>query len=408
MSAPFFASTRNDPGAAHAKLGPSAADRWMQCTASIIEIERLTNEGRINPNVSSIYAAEGTVAHAIRELCLNFKLQPYDFVGRTMEADGFSFEVTEDMAEHILPGIDLVREHTDLPHVEVRVSLERWLPGQFGTCDTGWLSGKTLYICDFKYGIGEPVHAKDNRQLRLYALGFWLYIGCPEIESVVMLIDQPRSGGMKEWEISAEELMIFGDEVKAVYAKIVAGELSFNPGSKACRWCPVKDIGCPARDDWMFGMIADDLDAFDDEKPRFPVVITPERRFNIIKHEKDIAKWIKTLYSESLREALAGNPDPGSKAVDGDLGDRFFTDPAAAERILITALGRHAYKPRQIIGFGDIEKHLKPGQRKKGNPQAWAALNELVDRPAGSPKLVPIDHPRPAIAPTMDDFDDLD
>ena len=155
-------------------------------------------------------------------------------------------------------------------------------------------------------------------------------------------------------------------------------------------------------------MIAADPDAFNDDEPRFHSVITPERRWHIVRHAKDIREWLAKLHEDSLNDALAGNPDPGSKAVEGDLGDRYFTDQEAAKRILVGALGRHAFKPRQIIGITDIEKLLKPGTKKQGNPEAWEALMELVTRAPGKPKLVSEDHPKPALASVMDDFDDLD
>ena len=91
------------PGA-HAKLGPSSADRWCQCTASVDLIDRLTEDGKIAPDSTSVYAAEGTVAHEIREMCLNLGLDPHHFVGRVMSADGFTFTVTEDMASHLQTG----------------------------------------------------------------------------------------------------------------------------------------------------------------------------------------------------------------------------------------------------------------------------------------------------------------
>jgi len=396
------------PGA-HAKLGPSSADRWMQCTASVDLIDRLTEEGKIDPDSTSVYAAEGTVAHEIREMCLNLGLDPYHFVGRSMGADGFTFTVTEDMASHLQTGIDWVREMTQAPDLEIRVDLSHWLPGQFGTCDTGWITDKTLYVSDLKYGQGENVEAVGNRQIRIYALGYWAYKGFPTIERVVLNIDQPRAGGMKFWEITADELFAFAkDEVVPAFAAIDSGETSFAPGSKACRWCPVKGIGCPARDEWLFDMIADEPHAYAGEKPRFPVAITPVRRWNIVRHAKEIREWLAKLHEDSLTDALAGNPDPGSKAVEGDLGDRYFTDQEAAKRILVGALGRHAFKPRQIIGITDIEKHLKPGKKKPGNPTAWEALLTLVDRQIGKPKLVPDSHPKPALASIMDDFDDLD
>lgn len=398
------------PGA-HAKLGPSAADRWMTCTSSVALIDSLTEAGRIKHDDSSIFAAEGTVAHEVRELCLSVGLDPHNFIGHVMSADGYTFTVDENMAAHLQPGIDWIREMTDSPDVEIRVDLGTWLPGQFGTCDTGWLVTtslrSTLYVSDLKYGMGENVDAVGNRQIRLYALGYWAHLGFPDVDEVVLHIDQPRKGGQKFWDISMADLLAFADEVKAAYEAILTGNTTFAPGTKACRWCPVKEVGCPARDEWLLNLIADDHSAFDGPVPKFPSPITPARRWQILRHADDIRKWLTSLYEDSLHDALAGNPDPGSKVVEGDMGDRFFTDPEAAKNILVRALGRHAFKPRQIIGITEIEKHLKPGKKKQGNPQAWEALNELVDRPSGKPRLVPAEHPKPALEPVSDDdFDD--
>lgn len=396
------------PGA-HAKLGPSSSDRWMTCTASVALIDSLTEQGKIAPDRTSVYAAEGTVAHEIRELSLRFGLEPHHFIDKTLDADGFKFTVDQTMADNLQSGIDWIREFEASPDIEIRVDLSEWLPGQFGTCDTGWIEGDTLYVSDLKYGQGENVDAVGNRQIRIYALGYWAYKGFPPIKSVVLNIDQPRAGGMKFWEITADELLAFAEELRAAFAAIDSDDTKFAPGTKACRWCPVRDVGCPARDEWLYGMIADEPDAFDGDKPEFPSVITPERRWNIVRHSGDIRKWLAQLYEDSLFDALAGNPDPGSKAVDGDLGDRYFTDTDEAKRILVGALGLHAFKPRQIIGITEIEKHLKPGRKKKGNPQAWEALSALLDRPTGKPKLVADDHAKPSLATvTDDDFDDLD
>lgn len=55
---------RDPDEAAHARLGPSSAHRWLRCPASISFYDG-TEEVR-----SSEFAAEGTVAHHVRECCL--------------------------------------------------------------------------------------------------------------------------------------------------------------------------------------------------------------------------------------------------------------------------------------------------------------------------------------------------
>lgn len=413
---------------AHARLSPSSCDRWSTCTASVEWVEKLRARGDIPAEESSVWAAEGTVAHAVREMCLELGLDAHHFVGSVMGADGYTFTVDESMASHLQGGIDWVREHTASPDIEIRVDLSPWLPGQFGTCDTGWLgtlaepvldtdTGRwvevkrdALYISDLKYGAGEPVDARGNKQMRLYALGYWHFKGRPKIDTVVMNIDQPRAGGMKFWEIPFDDLLAFGEEMKAVYRSISRGKVEFAPSKKACRWCEAKFApgGCPARNDWLLKMIYEDPA---DSEPLLidAARITPEKRWHIVQHASEVRALLAQLHEDSLAAALAGNPDHGSKAVEGDLGDRRFKpgDEIFADALLATALGDAAYKPRQLIGFTEIDKLVKPGRKKKGHPETWAALSELVDRPQGKPKLVPADHQKPALVAYEDDFDDL-
>lgn len=48
----------------HAKLSPSAAERWMTCPGSVVLSEGM-------PEKTSAFAEEGTQAHALAEMLLN-------------------------------------------------------------------------------------------------------------------------------------------------------------------------------------------------------------------------------------------------------------------------------------------------------------------------------------------------
>lgn len=397
----------------------------MVCTASVDYVDRLVSEGKAVRDETSEWAAEGTVAHSVREDCLIFGLDAHDFVGSVRTADGMTFTVDETMAEHLQPGIDWIRQHTSTPYVEVKVDLSPWLPEQFGTCDTGWIESETfpgwpsqwfepqttttLYVSDLKYGMGVPVDAVGNRQIRLYALGLWYYLGQPEVDKVVLMIDQPRAGGLKFWDLFMDELLAFGDEVRAVYAKLQSGDVEFVPGEKQCKWCPAKD-NCAARDEWLMSMFEGAFDEVSDDEPTFkdPTKLDPEKRWYIVKHAALARAWLARLHEESLAAAFAGSPDPGSKAVIGDKGNRYFTDEAEATALLVKALGDKAYKPREPIPLTMAEKLMKPGRKKSGHPEAWAELVKLVDQPPGKPTLVPEDDPRPAVKSVDDSFDEVE
>lgn len=416
----------------------------MTCTASILLIESLLRAGELKESDldddktehisedeifqlegsayqdvvletgsdSSSFSSEGTVMHTIREQCLSLNLDPENFIGLRMSADGFHYEIDADMADRLVEGIDWIRQHTFEPLVEIRVDLSPWWPDQFGTCDTGWVYKKKLYISDYKNGVGMPVAAEGNRQLRIYALGVWHMLGRPDVTKVVINVDQPRAGGMKFWEISLEELIEFGEEMKRVYARVQKGDVEFVPSAKACQWCPVRKTkrGCAAYNQWFIRMLGISI-ADVNEEPKFidPAQMPRAQRFYIVKHSAQIKNWLADLATQSLLAALDGDPDPGSKAIEGGEGNRFFTDKDEAKRLLIAALGRAAFVPRKLIGFTEIDKKLKPGRRKEGNPEIYEKLVAITDTPGGKPKLVPADHPKPEYTKvSVDDFDDAD
>lgn len=361
---------------------------------------------------STSFSAEGTVLHEVRQLCLELNLEPHHFVGLTFAADGFSFKLDEDMLDRLVEGIDWIRQHTATPMVEIRVDLSPWLPDQFGTCDTGWLYKKKLYISDYKNGVGKPVAAEGTRQLRAYGLGVWHMLGRPDIDSIVFNIDQPRAGGMKFWEITLAELLAFGEELRAAYDRVQRGDVEFVPTKAGCQWCPVRKTkrGCAARNTWHLHMLGAGLmDASAPPSFRDPAQMPRALRYYIVKHASDIRAWLGQMYQASLDAAIAGDPDPGSKAIQGDQGHRYFTDEKTAETLITKALGDAAYKPRQIIGITEVDRLMKPGRKKLGHPVEYEALQALVKRPPGRPKLVSADHPKEEYrAVTDDDFDDLE
>jgi hypothetical protein len=150
------------------------------------------------------------------------------------------------------------------------------------------------------------------------------------------------------------------------------------------------------------------MDDLDDE-PAFPdpALIDPTRRYFIARHAPQAKEWLDRIVSHSIEAGIAGNPDPGSKVVDGKLGDRFYTDEKAAAALLEEALGAKGLKSGPI-GIPDAQKLLAPTKRKPGNPAAWEALQHLIDRKPGKPTLVSVHDPRPAITDVHEEIALLD
>lgn len=394
---------------AHARLGPSGADRWMVCAPSVRLIEKLIAAGLVKPRSSSGAADEGTAAHQVRGDALDLGLEAWDFVGTTLRINGIEYECTEEMAAHLQPGMDWVLEQPGDLIVEHRVDLGRWMPGQFGTLDTAIINraDRKLIVNDLKYGQGVPVDAVGNRQLRIYAIGIMDNFDLWDaVDEVVIIIDQPRAGGHKPWTVSTEDLEAFAHEVKAAALRVDDPNAPFVPGEKQCYFCEAKHH-CDARLDWIIEISGLNLDDDLESEPTLPArsKLTPERRWWIVKHSHLVEQWFAKLYEDCIEAARAGNPDPGSKLVIGRRGNRRYIDEDSAVELLEPLLGDEAFT-KKVISPAQAEKVFKPTRKNAGNPDALSALNRLITQDEGKPILVPDTDDREAISPVDDLFDD--
>lgn len=150
----------------HAILSASSSKRWLNCTPSA----RLEQNF---PNESSVYAEEGTAAHALGE----YKLRKYlhERVQRpTSEYENEEMEANTDIyAEFIISTVERIKE--TCPHplvmVEERLDYSYLVPSGFGTGDCVIIADGTLYVMDYKNGKGVFVSCDHNPQMMLYALG---------------------------------------------------------------------------------------------------------------------------------------------------------------------------------------------------------------------------------------------
>ena len=84
----------------------------------------------------------------------------------------------------------------------------------FGTADMVVVDSHKIHIIDLKLGKGVVVDAEQNVQLMIYGLGVLDMLGfLYEIDTVELTIVQPRIEHFSTWEISAEELLVWGKDV---------------------------------------------------------------------------------------------------------------------------------------------------------------------------------------------------
>lgn len=387
---------------AHAPLGCSSADRWMVCAGAPQMEAHFEDE-------TSSFAAEGTCAHAVREQCLTTGKNVEVFVGDKLQADGFEFAVEPYWVGAIQPGIDRVRDEIGLLFVEYRVDLSAWIEGEFGTLDTGLITKDEVILDDFKFGRGVIVDAERNRQMMLYAAGFYENV-VRHIENAPtryrLRIDQPRVPGRgSEWVTTLDEILKFAELAASRAVMTRDPDAKLTPSMKGCAFCrAASNVACPAYADFaldLVGLTVNDLDKPRSEAPNMPVPekLSPERRSYIIEHGKMLTKYINNLHGDALGDAQKGHPVPGFKAV-ATQGDRAWKDEAQAEEFWSSKM------PAKDI----FNKKLKsPAQMEIiAGTRNWTKAQELIHRPEGKPALVPESDPRPALIPMTNLLDDLD
>ena len=385
---------------AHAKLSPSGASKWMTCPGSIEAEEGL-------PDDTSKFAAEGTVAHEVSDLCLSLGFEPTDFVGAQWQVEEYTIQWTDEMAEALEPGIDWCREQPGEFFGEHRVDLSHWLgDNQFGTLDRGWVAEDRITINDLKFGRGVPVSPVENKQLRLYALGFWR-AKAPHITDptfpVHIVIDQPRcAGGGGEWITTLGELLEFGERARA------AAVAALTPGAPrvasldGCLWCKRRRSaeGCDAFDEFNLDLLGLQFEDADEAEITLPRMLTPERRGTVILHRKMIEKWLDQLFADCMKDASRGEELGPVKVVQGPKGRAKFTDKKAVHEILAPLVGEKRFEDRLV----------SPSRLKTFNlsPEDMARLDKLILPGEHSLIIVPAADAREAIQPIDAKFDEVE
>ena len=362
----------------HALLGASSSARWLVCTPSA-RLEAMF------PDEQSPYAAEGTVAHDLAEAILRHKLEGK----KAPKLDDYSTEMIEAVNRYV----DICEEKVNEARarssdaeamIEARLDFSRWVPEGFGTGDMVIVADGILEVIDLKYGKGVPVSAVENTQMRLYALGAYdvneyLY----DIKTVRMTIVQPRLDSVSTDEMSVEELLDWGEDIKPIAQRAWDGIGECTP-CDYCNFCKARHT-CRALANTC-------LDTFYKNGGKLNQLLTDREVSDILGMKDLITKWIKGVYDFAYEKALSGEKQwPGFKLVEGT-SRRTITDPEAAAQTLLNNgyKEEEIFKPRELEGITNLQKVLG----KKGVSDY---LEAYIDKPEGKPTLVPESDKRPAI-----------
>lgn len=414
----------------HAEFSASGSDRWLNCPGSI----RLA---RVLPrSESSIYALEGTAAHAVGESCLlngifraDFRRGQYvDIAGEKPKFFASSkpienppattFLIDQDMIDAVNVYLEFIEElKTEMPdaetEIEARLDLSWIRPGMFGTGDyvaANWMD--VLHIVDYKHGKGVGVEAYNNSQMKYYALGAAKRFDF-EFNTVRMTVVQPRfyhaDGPVRTHEMSMDELRLFEKELAEGYDRAIKDDGMLNPGDW-CKFCPALGIpeGQPGHCAASWAKAQEvamtdfkDAPALNDEGGyEIPLPATVDEYAKALAWLPFIDNWSKKVAAAAETMALQGTKIPGRKLVEKRT-IRKWSDFATEEDIVeelqkeFDLPKEDLYAPPKLRSPTQVEKLLKAPEKRK------LAATGLIIKPEGALTLVSEADSRPEKVPQL-------
>ena len=377
----------------HALLSASSAHRWLNCAPSArLELSEGHDE-------CSIYAEEGTAAHALAELKLSYafhKIDRAEYQRRLTEwhkipvyEKYYTTEFEEYVDQHVSFVQDICREYADDEsfniYFEVQVDFSNVVPQGFGTADVLIITRDKIHVIDLKFGRGVPVSAQNNPQLRLYAFGALNMF--PRTKIVEMTINQPRLDSHDTERISQEELIKWAFEyVKPRADAAIEGIGSLNPSESACKFCKLRGK-CKARSDMQLSLAKQEFSIVQDKQDI--TQLTVDQLSTILQIAPAFVEWFNDVQSFAVGQVLAGVKIPGFKMVEGR-SNRIITDEQKVCQLLQDAGydEKDFYQPRRLLPLTKLETLV--GKKKFDELCA-----DYIMKPQGKMTLVPETDRRP-------------
>lgn len=376
----------------HALLSASTAHRWLTCTPSA-RLEQL--EGT---QECSVYAAEGTAAHALAELKLSYtfgKIGPMEYQERLqtlLDTPEFAQYHNAEFEEYVDSFVKYVIEQTeelkDDYHIyfETRVDFSNFVPQGFGTADVMIVTNDMVHVIDLKFGVGVPVSAINNPQLRLYALGALNMF--PLAETIKMTINQPRLESHDTEILSKRELIDWALNVVVPRAEeAIKGDGTFIPSEQACKFCKLKG-SCKVRADRELQLAQQE---FRQVAKTDITKLSTEQLSNILQIAPVFIDWFKDVQAYALGQLTNGVKIPQFKLVEGR-SIRVITDEEKVKQILLDAgyAEEDILKPREMRGLSALEALV-------GKKQFAELTKDYVIKPRGKLTLAPESDRRPEV-----------
>lgn len=390
-------------------LNPSSADRWTTCTASP---QYILDNWDILPPKDTKFSRDGTTAHEVaaatlqdRQIKVNDPFCCPTPIVADMRWHGWNY------AEYVQ---GLAKRATN---ILIEQKLPLWyMPTRNAIVDAAVLNSDSLHVIDYKYGEGVTVSPENNLQMTIYAecVHESRKLNLPSDFPVFLHIYQPRgrdvgeSGPVKVWETTWQELYNLSLDILETASFILHHQkeipLRFRPSEKACQWCPAKGF-CEARRKHLTEGVEVLAPIATGQEITLPPAkgISSQQLRAVLTHGDDIIRWVKDAQDFARDHMAAGHKIEGFKLVTSRGGNRRWSDPKKAAKIILatTVLRKEEVIEESVIGPAAVEKLL--GKHKFG-----ADLMNLITRNPGVPEIAPDDDKRPScLVQAADEFEAL-
>jgi Protein of unknown function (DUF2800) len=369
----------------HSRFGASKAERWMNCTASVV-----AEEGR--EDVKTKWAMIGTACHSVAALCLENNQDAEEYAGRIVD----EIEIDEGMVENIQFYLDVIR--ADKAARGGRLNIERrfhldWLHEEFfGTSDCSRFgTDYILSVYDAKFGhklvrVFEEIDAGDwdnpeakkivpNRQLGYYAIGA---IGTlptsltKNIKKVELIIVQPNAVleadrvqrvliDLSTLEELAQDLVKAADEALGPNAKFMPGHW--------CDYCKAAPV-CKALRDTAMSIAQLEFDDEDGvvkdhgEKTLNPLHMTNEQIAHALDAADILEAFINAVRVHANLLSNRGEEFPGYKRVKQRSRRQWSNEDTIANDLMLDfGLDENSIYRKKLVSPAQAEKLVEKEDR---------------------------------------------
>jgi hypothetical protein len=311
----------------HSPVGASNCERWWNCPGSV---QLISDCAPVPPNLAGL---KGSKMHFTAEIWLREAPKKEDLEGISVVYNGERFEPNGEEYENIKTYVNFIQALVkSQPCGEYVIEKKIELPFDedgFGTADfvlSNW--GGTVFVVDYKSGVGTTVQAKYNKQMLYYSIGAVKDI---DFDKLAVIIVQPdakdgypfKIGGLSFQSIeeamdalkredpdlfmSPEGLESFSEELKSRMIEAKDPENSLLKMGAWCRYCPASANRCSLQNNVEEVLLSTDCDK--DLVPGLSV----ERIQALLSLEEAVMAKFKDIKGLALNMAKSGEKIPGYK-----------------------------------------------------------------------------------------------